>query len=77
MSAQQAQELVVQLADVVEDLEALLMYPEAIPAALLKPLCNDLGLAVERLSKHEEALAKAERAGRVRPPVKLPNPGDD
>jgi hypothetical protein len=75
MNAKQAQELVVELADVVEDLEALLMYPEDIPAALLKPLCADLGLAIERLGKHEEAIAKAERAGRARTVLKPVGPG--
>jgi hypothetical protein len=71
MSAKQAEELVIELADVVEDLEASLMYPEAIPETLLKPLCADLGLAIERLTKHAEAVAKAERAGRGRPVLKL------
>jgi hypothetical protein len=80
MSAKQAEELVIELADVVEDLEASLMYPESIPDALLKPLCADLGLAVERLAKHQEAIAQAERAGRGRVALKLagrPSTTDD
>jgi len=77
MSAKQAEELVIQLADVVEDLEASLMHPEDIPPALLKPLCTDLGLAVERLGKHAEAMAKAERAGRARTVLKPVGPGAD
>jgi len=75
MSAKHAEELVIELADLVEDFEASLMYPERIPSALLKALCTDLGLAVERLGKHAEALAAAEQAGRARTVLKPVGPG--
>lgn len=76
MIAKRVQEQVEQLADLVEDLEALLMYPEMIPADVLKALSADLGLATERLEKHQAAIAKAEQATRgKRRPLKPVGPG--